>query len=207
MCLTITQPNLKGQERSDRAGSTTSLQKHIGEIRQKMPQGKNYQKFRSNTQKKSQLLKKCSEYLTHENTQKYLMGHTTLNMEKDTLLILQPQQQSLFTSNQEEIDTRIALHGSDGSKPVLVKAKDTDISILMVHAFALTSPPYGWYLQIHNGKVVNVKRIYQNFGKTTSLYLPQFHSLTGCDTIRHFFGISKTCFPTIAEGYICYRSH
>ena len=52
LCLTITQPNLKGQERSDRAGSTTSLQKHIGEIRQKMPRGKNYQKFPSNTQKK-----------------------------------------------------------------------------------------------------------------------------------------------------------
>ena len=69
----------------------------------------------------------------------------------------------------------------------------------MVHAFALTSPPYGWYLQIHNGKVVNVKRIYQNFGKTTSLYLPKFHSLTGCDTIRHFFGISKTCFPTLLK--------
>ena len=69
----------------------------------------------------------------------------------------------------------------------------------MVHAFALTSPPYDWYLQIHNGKVVNVKRIYQNFGKTTSLYLPQFHSLTGCDTIRHFFGISKTCFPTLLK--------
>ena len=23
--------------------------------------------------------------------------------------------------------------------------------------------------------------------------LPQFHSLTGCDTVSHFFGISKTC--------------
>ena len=56
------------------------------------------------------------------------MGHTTLNIEKDRLLILEPQQQSLFTSNQEEIDTRIALNGSDGSKPVLVKAKDRYIN-------------------------------------------------------------------------------
>ena len=35
--------------------------------------------------------------------------------------------------------------------------------------------------------------MYQNFGKTCSLYLHQFHSLAGCDTVSNFFGISKTC--------------
>ena len=119
------------------------------------------------------------------------------------MLISQSQQQSLFTSNQEEADTRITPHCSESSKPVLVKAKDTDILILMVYTFALTSP-YDCYLQIDNGKIVIVKKIYRNFGKTTSLCLPQFHPLTGCETV---FGISKTYFPTIAEGYICYRSH
>ena len=121
------------------------------------------------------------------------MGRTTFNIEKNTVLISQSQQQSLFTSNQEEADPRVALHCSESSKPVLVKAKDTDILVLMVYAFALTSPPYDWYLQIDNGKTVSTKKIYQNFGKTTSLCLPQFYSLTGCDTVSHFFGISKTC--------------
>ena len=74
----------------------------------------------------------------------------------------------------------------------MVKAKDTDILILMVYAFSLTSS-YDWYLQIDNGKIVSVKKIYQNFRKATSLYLPQFHCFTGCDTVSHFFGISKTC--------------
>ena len=69
------------------------------------------------------------------------MGRTTLNIEKDRVLISQSQQQSLFTSNQEEADTRTALHCSESSKPLLVKAKDKDILILMVYAFALTSPP------------------------------------------------------------------
>ena len=110
-------------------------------------------------------------------TQKYLMGHTTLNIEKDTLLILQPQQQSLFTSNQEEIDTRIALHGSDGSKPVLVKAKDTDISILMVYAFALTSPPYDWYLQIDNDMIASVKKVLEK--QLVCAYLSFILSLAG----------------------------
>ena len=100
------------------------------------------------------------------------MGRTTLNIEEDTVFLSQYQQQSLFTSNQEQADTRMALHCSKSSKPVLVKAKDTDILILMMYAFVLTSPPYDWYLQIDNGKIVSVKKIYKNLGKTTSLCLP-----------------------------------
>ena len=58
--------SLKEQERSERAGSTASLQKYIGEISQKMPEGRNYQEFLSNTKNKSQLPEKFTEYL--ENT-------------------------------------------------------------------------------------------------------------------------------------------
>ena len=121
------------------------------------------------------------------------MGCITLNIEKDAVLISQSQQQSLFTSNQEEADTRIAPHCSESSKPVLVKAKDTDILILMMYAFSVASPPYDWCLQTDNGKIVTVEKIYQNVGKTTSWCLPEFHILTGCDTVSQFFGISKTC--------------
>ena len=63
-----------------------------------------------------------------------------------TVLISQSQQQSLFTSNQEKANTRIALHCSESSNPVLVKAKDTDILIFVVYAFSLTSLPHDWYL-------------------------------------------------------------
>ena len=63
------------------------------------------------------------------------MGRATLKIEKDTVLISQSQQQSLFRSNQEEADTKIALHCSESSKPVFVKAKNADILILMVYNF------------------------------------------------------------------------
>ena len=78
-----------------------------------------------------------------------------MNIGKDRVFLSKCQQQSLFTSNQAE-DTRIALHCSESSKPFLVKAKDTNIWIVMVYAFALTSPSYDWYLQIENGKIVSV---------------------------------------------------
>ena len=76
------QYSLKEQE-------TASLQTHISEISQKMPQDKNYQEFLSNTRNKSELLKKLTEYFTHEKTRKDFMGRTTLNIEKDTVLISQ----------------------------------------------------------------------------------------------------------------------
>ena len=99
--------------------------------------GKYYQEFRSNTKNKSQLLKKFTEYLTHENARKDLMGRTSLNIAKDTIRISQSQLQRLFTSNQEEAGTRIAINCSESSEPALIKVKDTDILILMVYAFAL----------------------------------------------------------------------
>ena len=68
---------------------TASLQTHISEISQEMPQDKNYQEFLSNTRNKSQLLKKLTEYFTHEKARKDFMGRTTLNIEKDTVLISQ----------------------------------------------------------------------------------------------------------------------
>ena len=96
------------------------------------------------------------------------MDHGTSNIRKDTVLISQSQQQSLLISNQEEADTMIALHWSESSKTVFVKATDKDISVSMVYAFAMTSPPCDCYLQIDNSKMFSIKKIYQNFGKTTS---------------------------------------
>ena len=65
---------LKEQERSDRAESTAPLQTHIGKLSQEMSQVKNHQESLSNTENKSQLLKKFTVYLTQENTCKDLIG-------------------------------------------------------------------------------------------------------------------------------------
>ena len=70
--------SLKEQERSDMTGSTAPLRIHIGETSQEMAKGKNYQEFLSNTESKSEILKKFTKYLTQENARKDLMGRTTL---------------------------------------------------------------------------------------------------------------------------------
>ena len=79
---------------------------------------------------------------TRKHTERFNGLHNS-EYREDTVLISQSQQKIIFTSTQEEADTRIAIHCTECSKPVLVKAKYTDILILMVCVFALTSPPYG----------------------------------------------------------------
>lgn len=51
------------------------------------------------------------------------MHCTTVNNEKNAILISRSDQQSLNTSNQEETGTRIALLGSENSQLALVKGK------------------------------------------------------------------------------------
>ena len=115
------------------------------------------------------------------------MGRTTLNIEKDTALISHSQKQSLFSLNQVETDTRIALHCSESSKPVLVKAKDTDILVLMGYAFALTSQSYDWYLQIDNRKIVSVKKYIKILEKQlVCAYLSFFLSLAAITPATYF---------------------
>ena len=61
------QYSLKEQQRSDSARSTAPVRTHFDEISQKMPQGKNYEGFLSNTKNKSQLLKSSLNIL-HKKT-------------------------------------------------------------------------------------------------------------------------------------------
>ena len=47
----------------------------------------------------------------------------------------------------------------------------------MVYAFALTSPPYDWYLQIDNGMIASVKKVLEK--QLVCAYLSFILSLAG----------------------------
>ena len=63
--------------------------------------------------------------------------------------------------NHEEADTRVVLHTFISEGPVIVKAKDTDILILMIYAYTLKKPEAIWCMQIDHNKYVNVGKITQ----------------------------------------------
>ena len=82
--------------------------------------------------------------------------------------------------------------GKYGSEKTLyLDTFHTVILILMGYACALSSPPYDWYPQKRLLALEIFIKICSKFN-TTSLCLPQFHFLTGCDTVIHIFTISKT---------------
>eukprot|EP00794_Sanderia_malayensis_P014978 gene14978-16521_t len=77
------------------------------------------------------------------------------------------------------------------SCPVIIKAKDTDIFILMIYAFAVKQPQSEWCMQVDHDKFISIGKIVQFLGISTALLLPAFHAPTGSDTISYFYRISK----------------
>ena len=68
----------------------------------------------------------------------------------------------------------------------------------MIYKYTVQQPKHNWYLQTDKDSLVNVKKNYEKFGSTTSLLWPQFHAFTGCDTVSHFFNVSKQyCFNVL----------
>ena len=61
----------------------------------------------------------------------------------------------------------------------------------MIYAYTVQQPKHDWYMQTDNNSLVNVRKIYEKFGSTTCLLSPQFHAITGCDTVSYFFNVSK----------------
>ena len=47
----------------------------------------------------------------------------------------------LFTCNHHETDARIALHGLRSIKPVIITATDTDVLVLLTHAYPQCNNP------------------------------------------------------------------
>ena len=62
-------------------------------------------------------------------------------------MISQSQQQSLFTSNQEEADTRRALHCSEGSKPVFQNFGKTTSCAVSFSYWLRYRPPLLWRIK------------------------------------------------------------
>ena len=97
---------------------------------------------------------------------------------------------TLFLSNHEEADTKTVYCSTSFNKSCIAKATGTDMLILMVYAFVVEHPEHGWYMQTEKHSFVSI-RIYEKSGSTICLLLPQFHAITGCDTVSYFFNVSK----------------
>ena len=79
---------------------------------------------------------------------------------------------NLSPRNHEEADIRIMYHCTLEDKPTVVIASDTDILILMVHAFASRLPDHDYFLQTNKDKFVDISKIFDYIGNTAAITLP-----------------------------------
>ena len=119
-----------------------------------------------------------------------LKGPLILNSRDVTCRINISELKTLFLSNHEEADTKTVYCSTSFNKSCIAKATGTDMLILMVYAFVVEHPEHGWYMQTEKHSFVSI-RIYEKSGSTICLLLPQFHAITGCDTVSYFFNVSK----------------
>ena len=97
----------------------------------------------------------------------------------------------LFTCNHEEADYRMVHHASLEDTTCIVKSKDTDVLMLLAYEYAKIKPESNWYMLYDNDNYADIKQITSHLGNDISLSLPQFHSVTGCDTTSYFFNHGK----------------
>ena len=109
----------------------------------------------------------------------------------NTWEITPPGINMLFTCNHHEADTRIVLHASRFIKPVIITVTDTDVLVLLTHAYSQCNNSRQWLMKTNPGILVDIKTICNFFGNGICQILPRFHSITGCDTTSYPFGVAK----------------
>ena len=96
-----------------------------------------------------------------------------------------------FSYNRHEVDTRIALHARRSIKPIIITATDTDALVLLTRAYRQCNNAKQRLTKINAGTFIDIKTFCDFFGNGICQILPEFHSITGCDTTSYSFGVGK----------------
>ena len=109
---------------------------------------------------------------------------------------------ALSPCTHEEADTRMFVHAFGaalfGHKKILIVANDSDIIVLGVRAFVLSSAIEELWITYSSKTVyIPIHEVASKMEKSFALALPGFHAFTGCDTTSSFKGKGKkTCYAT-----------
>ena len=74
--------------------------------------------------------------------------------------------------------------------PVIIRATDTDILILLSYGFAVCKPRHDWLMKIDD-RYVSVQKLVEHYGDEICRILPAFHSITGSDTTSYPYRVGK----------------
>ena len=186
---TYRKESVKGGTRLNRGN--VSKRTYIQGYDQQMLQGNTWNSFFHNIDNKRDLIKLASKFYQSPEGRQMLSLPLTFTDGDRTLEITRFRSIERFQCNQEEADTRLILHASLQDTNVVVVAKDTDILLLLVHAYNKLKPSNKWFMKIDRERYVDIFKVAEYLGCEIASYLPQIHAITGCDTTSFFFGVGK----------------
>ena len=108
-----------------------------------------------------------------------------VNDKYHTVLINSEGVLDLFECNHEEADYRLVLHALISEQDVVVVAKDTDVLVLLVWAYAHFKVQYKWYLMYEKGIYADISVICDYFSDVICENILSFYAITGCDTTSY----------------------
>ena len=173
-------------------GESSSTRLFVTGFGQSMPETVDeWKSALSNSETKKSFYSLFAEYVTSGTT---TLLYTTIINKEDNTVMIDPRcgtVTNLFHCNHEEADTRMIYHASlQGSQNVVIVANDSDVLFLGSYACALDKSRR-WYYNYEGNSYADLRCIADNLGEK-ALYLPIFHSLTGCDTTSYYHFRGKT---------------
>ena len=110
--------------------------------------------------------------------------------EENTWLITRTKIEKLQSCNYHEADTRLIFHAEQSTAPVIIRATDTNVLILLSYGCNGCKPLHDWMMKIYH-RYISVNKLTTHFGEEVCEFLPAYHSITGCDTTSFPFRIGK----------------
>ena len=156
-----------------------------------MLQGNQWNSFFNNIDNKYDLVKLIVHYFKQYKVKQKLTVPVLVNDSDHTWEAANSTVRQVFPCNHEEADTRLVLHCTLQDTANVIISTDTDVLILLTFMFYLTKPVNDWCMKIEKQKFFDIRKIAQFLGDKICKYLPDIHSLTGCDTTSYPYGISN----------------
>ncbi len=157
---------------------------------QSMPKQNEWSSFLHNPENKTELIHFLVSFLK-ENRSHLIRVPTIVTENEKSWLITPTTITELDDCNHYEADTRLICVATQVDMPVIIRATDTDVLVLMAHIYSWTNIEKPWQMNIDQESFVNINAICSHIGSEACNILPAFHSITGCDTTSFPFRVGK----------------
>eukprot|EP00795_Rhopilema_esculentum_P000988 gene988-biopygen7430 len=140
----------------------TRQRTHIQAIDQKMLKGYSWSSFINHIENKKDLIRLASKFFRSEEGRRYSKMPLVFTEQEQQWEIARDGASESFECNHEEADSRLLLQACEKDTVVVVVAKDTDVLVILVHAYAIVKPSSKWFMKIDHEKYVDVAKSRKN---------------------------------------------